>query len=261
MSFFAFALALLASLSSCRKQPAAEFTASNVNPAVGDNVMFTNSSADAFSYEWDFGDGMTSTDKSPMHSYTAPGSYVVKLTAYSKKEKKSDDATAVVTVSNNSAITYNGNTYTLADGLLQYFGDYYSMNNGNYDVILFSSGISYLNEQFSGTGDLLYFEMLSLQTGLVNSDYDYDPQDTYATFTFTSSSRLYTNYDFAGSTYDDMISFSSGQVAVEVTGNTYKFEIDLLSSTNSPITGTYQGSLNYKDSSKGRKIILPIKAI
>jgi PKD repeat protein len=45
-------------------------------------VSFTNTSANATSYVWDFGDGsVTSTAASPLHSYTTDGSYTVKLYA------------------------------------------------------------------------------------------------------------------------------------------------------------------------------------
>jgi len=30
---------------------------------------------------WDFGDGVTSTERNPMHLYAAPGKFVVTLTA------------------------------------------------------------------------------------------------------------------------------------------------------------------------------------
>ncbi len=44
-------------------------------------VTFSNSSSDAMSYIWDFGDGNSSTDENPTHTYTDPGLYVVSLTA------------------------------------------------------------------------------------------------------------------------------------------------------------------------------------
>ena len=44
-------------------------------------VLFTNNSASATSYSWNFGDGAISTATSPTHTYTSTGSYTVSLTA------------------------------------------------------------------------------------------------------------------------------------------------------------------------------------
>jgi len=55
----------------------------NVNDNVvipGENVVFTNSSTNATSYLWDFGDGNTSTSISPTHSYSSYGYYDITLT-------------------------------------------------------------------------------------------------------------------------------------------------------------------------------------
>lgn len=46
------------------------------------NTLFTNLSTNADSYAWDFGDGGTSTDENPYHSYSSPGTYTVTLIAY-----------------------------------------------------------------------------------------------------------------------------------------------------------------------------------
>ena len=43
-------------------------------------VTFTNKSANATSYKWDFGDGENSKEASPVHTYAAAGTYTVKLT-------------------------------------------------------------------------------------------------------------------------------------------------------------------------------------
>lgn len=58
-------------------KPTANFTTS-VN---GNNVNFTNTSAMSLGYNWDFGDGSTSAEKSPAHTFAASGSYTVTLTA------------------------------------------------------------------------------------------------------------------------------------------------------------------------------------
>lgn len=45
-------------------------------------VTFINNSIDGDEYLWDFGDGNTSMDVTPTHTYAAPGNYTVSLTAY-----------------------------------------------------------------------------------------------------------------------------------------------------------------------------------
>ncbi len=45
------------------------------------NVSFTNVSQNALTYNWDFGDGTSSSATSPTHVYTALGNYTVTLTA------------------------------------------------------------------------------------------------------------------------------------------------------------------------------------
>lgn len=60
--------------------PSGEYTAeANVTNFL--EYTFTNTSVNATSFEWDFGDGNTSTEKSPTHTYASAGSYDVVLTA------------------------------------------------------------------------------------------------------------------------------------------------------------------------------------
>lgn len=60
--------------------PAAGFTY-EVDPADFFTVDFTNTSINAQTYSWDFGDGNTSTEASPSHTYDAEGNFTVTLTA------------------------------------------------------------------------------------------------------------------------------------------------------------------------------------
>ena len=57
--------------------PTANFT-SSIN---GQSISFSNTTTNANSYSWDFGDGNTSTDFEPSHTYNADGTYTVAMTA------------------------------------------------------------------------------------------------------------------------------------------------------------------------------------
>lgn len=56
--------------------PASLFGFSNI----GNEVSFVNNSTNADTYFWDFGDGFTSTEISPIHTYQTSGEYLVSLT-------------------------------------------------------------------------------------------------------------------------------------------------------------------------------------
>ena len=60
--------------------PVANFT-SDINNLNNGEVTFNNTSNNATSYLWDFGDGNTSTDQNPVHTYTTSGEYTVTLTS------------------------------------------------------------------------------------------------------------------------------------------------------------------------------------
>ncbi|MCP4424063.1 MAG: PKD domain-containing protein, partial [Chloroflexi bacterium] len=62
--------------------PIADFSASPLSGAAPLTAAFTNLSQNSVSYLWEFGDGSTSTQLSPVHVYTQTGAYTVTLTAY-----------------------------------------------------------------------------------------------------------------------------------------------------------------------------------
>ncbi len=62
--------------------PGANFTFSPAAPTAGSPVAFADSSSGGpFSWTWNFGDGTTSTQQSPAHTFSAPGTYTVGLSA------------------------------------------------------------------------------------------------------------------------------------------------------------------------------------
>ena len=75
--------------SGCQITDSYTLVANPDTPAAGFNVTtnfldvsFFNLTTNANSYEWDFGDGNTSTDFNPTHTYSEPGTYTVCLTAF-----------------------------------------------------------------------------------------------------------------------------------------------------------------------------------
>ncbi len=79
--------------------PTAAFTSSTA----GLTTTFTNTSNGASGYLWDFGDGQSSTEASPVHTYSVPGSYTVVLTT----TNACGTATATQTVATNAAVSAN----------------------------------------------------------------------------------------------------------------------------------------------------------
>ncbi|MGZ3862753.1 MAG: beta strand repeat-containing protein [Bacteroidia bacterium] len=68
-------------------------------------VSFTNTSTNASTYLWDFGDGNSSTDTNALNIYNAPGIYTVTLTAYNALCGDSSVTTQVVIVDSASILT------------------------------------------------------------------------------------------------------------------------------------------------------------
>ncbi|RYZ54297.1 MAG: PKD domain-containing protein [Sphingobacteriales bacterium] len=61
--------------------PVPAFSANPIPACVDETIQFYNSSTNALTYEWHFGDGTVSTAANPDKSYTDPGTYTVMLIA------------------------------------------------------------------------------------------------------------------------------------------------------------------------------------
>ncbi len=85
LAIFLLGLPLL--ITSCTKDPYADFIASQTTVNVGEVVYFTNRSMDARSYEWNFDDGYSSNNYNVSHYWDAPGDYTVTLTAFGKNDQ------------------------------------------------------------------------------------------------------------------------------------------------------------------------------
>jgi len=87
--------------------PVAGFTADATSTCTG-VVNFTNTSVDASSYLWDFGDGNTSTDENPTHVYTTSGTFTVTLTASNSYSSDTEIKPNYITVALPASPTTTG---------------------------------------------------------------------------------------------------------------------------------------------------------
>lgn len=99
LNILLFTLLVIGFFSSCDDDPVVtpETSASfEIESIDGLTVQFKNTSKDAKSYTWSFGDGNQSTSTSPKHSYSQAGTYEVKLDAINGSTTKSTKKQVVV---------------------------------------------------------------------------------------------------------------------------------------------------------------------
>ena len=119
------------------------FTANNltIDADNGETLLLANNSMGAATYEWDFGDGNTTTFVSPWHEYAEAGTYTVTLNAFNGI--CTDQTSLVVTVLKtdetcnlvssgeimNNPVCFNENTASIT--LENNSGYSYTWSNGN----------------------------------------------------------------------------------------------------------------------------------
>lgn len=99
LSLLSFALIAVLSLTvfSCKEDPADPPTVTVFSSVEGYQVAFTATVTNADTYSWDFGDGETSADQNPVHTYVQSGSYSATITVTG--DGGTATASAAVTIS------------------------------------------------------------------------------------------------------------------------------------------------------------------
>ena len=185
---------------------------------------FNNTSLNAESYVWDFGDGNSSAEQSPIHTYAEAGEYAVMLTATSAGGLSADfttmvDIQAPVTAAFTFAVdSEDYRTYAFTDAsedavsLLWEFGDgfqFTGMNpthtydmDGTYTVTLTATSITGLTAQASESITVSSPDG-PLRPEIINGNFD-SGQDDWKVSTFSggttspfnsSSDGSWLNYD------------------------------------------------------------------
>ena len=141
-------------------------------------------------------------------------------------------------------ILYNDAEYSLDDGFFQFFGKLDPGATGfNFDVYLYSSGLSFDNNQFSGTGNMIFFEMFSaVSSELATGTYTFDANETGNANTFDDGFFII-NFDVVNET-GTLVDISGGTVKVTKTDTTFEFVIDCTTTNGKTLTGFFKGILD-----------------
>jgi PKD repeat protein len=145
--------------------PKAQFALSFDGVSNSLQVKIQNTSTDAARYEWDFGDGQTSTSSNPAsHTFALPGSYRVGLTVYNADDSKINTFRTTVVVVDDRFLygsTPSGKTWIFGTGT--YLSPLSTVAQGTYYVIRGAS-IAYTS---------------TLQSCELNDTYTFKPDGTY----------------------------------------------------------------------------------
>jgi hypothetical protein len=169
--------------------PTANFTFSGAGCMAPCNVSFTNTSTNANSYLWDFGDGTTSTAVNPTKTYTTGGAFSVILTAtnaagsnqITKIVNIASPPTKVkitkVTIINMPFVDGSGSSWDFVDGPDVFFNISDQANN-----VLFNGSSSRINNVTPSMLPLSWtftspFEINDFNVGRFIDVWDYDTPD------------------------------------------------------------------------------------
>ncbi len=89
----------LVSFHSCKKDPLSCASADKTSALIDESITYSSCSENSERISWDFGDGNTEEGNSVTHAYAKAGTYLVKMVAYSKKDKDWDKTSLIVTIS------------------------------------------------------------------------------------------------------------------------------------------------------------------
>jgi PKD repeat protein len=157
--------------------PIAKFKYSQINT----NITFTNQSSGATSFNWSFGDGNTSTNQHPIHSYSANGIYIVTLLVLNSNCFDSYKDTVIITNANGVQNT--------------------SLEKNEDFIISHNNELSQLVVNFISESNLKNIELYNMQGQLL-----------YSKSNITSNSIIISTSNFSSGIYLANFKTSSGNI-------------------------------------------------
>jgi hypothetical protein len=149
---------------------------------------------------------------------------------------------------------YSGTIYHLVAGTMQYYGQLTDGAGYNFDISLFSSGVTYdfNTADLGGTGNAVYFEMFSSSDSeLPDGEYSFDVLATESPLTFDEG-YFGININFDSHT-GAVIYITSGNVTVAKSGLSYELTFDCFAQDGEPVSGHFKGILPYYDMNSPKK--------
>ncbi len=174
----------LVMLSSCGSDDAAPSPVAAFDyDADGLVVTFINRSTNATTYLWDFGDGETSTEESPVHEYASYGEYTTRLTSTGDGGTDSSDPD-LITLSKSSPVVVDGvftEWESIATASVSEDG-----NGGSIDIMKVDYDAQqvyiYLKGDLNGVFGLFINADNDITTGATTPNFDYLWQDLGADY-------------------------------------------------------------------------------
>ncbi len=185
------------------KDAIANFSYDPIKAYDGQQVTFTNSSSNAYYYDWDFGNGKTSKEKNPKTTFEA-GTWTVTLTAWNKDKSQHDRLQKIINIKEKPTqvqlthVIINSVDYEDSTG--RYWDDkstdgpdvFFELLNSNNTEILESKYISNVNPDKLPHTFTVFNTKLNLSgTYIIKlKDYDTISDDLMLSYTFKPAEHL-----------------------------------------------------------------------
>jgi len=155
-------------------KPTANFQMSSSVPFNNLDLTFHNLSVNGYTYEWDFGNGATSTDVHPNNMYAEPGNYEIILIATDEAGCK-DTTSQIITIEEEYYI-YIPNTFTFNDDRINDVFKASTLNISNLNIVMYNRW-----GQKIYTSDDVNFEWDGTYKGAIIQDGTYTFKVSYIT--------------------------------------------------------------------------------